>query len=514
MRTFFRSCTLVQSCVLVATLNLGACRSDLATTPQTGTPTITPSGTLAATVAALQCHATVASGAVTCGGVSTALGGSLSNLTVGGQGTHLTLTSSNVSYAGTTYQFDVTVRNLMAQPIGTTDGSSADASGIRVVLASAPTVTIGTGSITAQNADGTGAFTAPNQSYWQYTGNLATNTTSASKTWRLTVPNTVTSFTFTVFVQAAIPNETGILRWTAPTSGTLQNLRSVSCASATACVAVGEGGVVLTTTNGGASWTKQNGAPSDTRGVSCASETACVAVGSIGTIATTENGGISWTTRTSGTTSTLFGVSCPSAMVCVAVGNTATPLTSVDGGTSWTPQSSGTGFTLSNVSCSSVSACVAVGFNVRKTDNGGTSWTTRPQGPSQSSKFNAISCWNESPCVAVGNYGAIGKIRTDAFSWSLGYISGTTTDLTTDGSSWSLVTSSGTTADLTSVACGSTTACVAVGSDGLILSSADGGETWNTRTTVTANILRAVSCPSATVCVAVGDGGTIRVSSR
>ena len=312
--------------------SLGACRSELATAPPGTAPVVPampispaiPVTSAAAVAVARQCQATVATGAVTCGGIPTAFGGGLSKLTVGGQGTHLTLTSSNVSYTGTIFQFDVTVHNLMAQPLGTTDGVSADASGIRVVLASAPRVTAGTGSITAANADGTGTFTAPNQSYWQYPGNLATNTTSASKTWQLTVPATVTSFTFTVFVQAAIPHETGIVRWTAPLSSG-ESVRGVSCASATVCVAVGDAGTIRTTADGGTTWTaRTSGTPNALRGVSCASATACVAVGASGTILASSDGGSSWTRQTSGTGNILRRVSCPSATACVAVGNAGT----------------------------------------------------------------------------------------------------------------------------------------------------------------------------------------------
>jgi len=52
----------------------------------------------------------------------------------------------------------------------------------------------------------------------------------------------------------------------------------------------------------------------------------CVAVGAAGTILTSADGGFSWTMRASGTGADLVGVSCPSAHTCVAVGNTGTPV--------------------------------------------------------------------------------------------------------------------------------------------------------------------------------------------
>ncbi len=44
--------------------------------------------------------------------------------------------------------------------------------------------------------------------------------------------------------------------WVAQTSGTSSMLFGIACPTATACDAAGDSGTFLTTTNGGASWTK------------------------------------------------------------------------------------------------------------------------------------------------------------------------------------------------------------------------------------------------------------------
>jgi photosystem II stability/assembly factor-like uncharacterized protein len=480
----------------LTTLLLGACRSELATAPQADTPSTPAISALAAPVTALQCQATVASGAVTCGGIASALGGGLSNLTVGGQGNYLQLTSSNVSYTpGTSiFQFDVTVRNLMGQPLGTTDGSTADPNGIRVFLASAPTVTAGTGSITAANADGTGTFTAPNQSYWQYAGNLAPNTTSASKTWQLTMPATVTTFTFTVFVQAAIPNETGFLRWTPQTSNTTNQLYAFACRSTTVCVAVGSNGTIRTTANGGTLWTTRSSPMAGyLLGVACPSATVCMAVGGGGTIVTSTDGGTTWATATSGGDQ-LWGVSCPSATACVAVGEGGKIVTTANGGTSWTARTSGTGNGLMDVSCPSATACVAVGGDgtILTSADGGTSWTTQNSGTT--SGFNGVSCASTSFCVAVA-YDA--TILTS----------------TNGGTLWIQQTND-TPFELWRVSCKSTTVCVAVGGTGTILTTANGGTSWIPQTSGTTETLIGVSCPLVTICVMGGNNGTIIRGSR
>jgi hypothetical protein len=133
---------------------------------------------------------------------------------VGGQGSYVQLTSSNVAYDGGThvFSFDVNVQNLIPQPMGTTDGTTPDANGVRVIFASGPDVNSGSGSATVRSPDGTGTFTATNQPYFAYTGALlggdgilTQNETSADKGWTLNVDPTVGTFTFTLYVVAEVP---------------------------------------------------------------------------------------------------------------------------------------------------------------------------------------------------------------------------------------------------------------------------------------------------------------------
>jgi len=144
-------------------------------------------------------------GGVTCkaAGGST---GNASGVLIGGQGTFLRLTSSNVSYdAGTEiFSFDVTVQNLMNEAIGTPDGTVPDPEGIQVFFNQGPTVTSGTGSISVANADGTGTFTAGNQPYFAYDEILSKDEVSGAKTWQLSMPSTVGTFSFQLFVETDV----------------------------------------------------------------------------------------------------------------------------------------------------------------------------------------------------------------------------------------------------------------------------------------------------------------------
>ncbi|HET7234345.1 MAG TPA: Ig-like domain-containing protein [Longimicrobium sp.] len=134
---------------------------------------------------------------------SPAHGGARGDLTLGGQGTYVRLASAAPSYAGGSLTFFVTVQNLLGQAIGTVDGSTVAPTGVRVFFASAPVVTQGTGTVTVVG-DGTAAFTAGAQPYYQYAQIVAPGATSAPRKWRLDFPATVTTFTFTLYVSAPV----------------------------------------------------------------------------------------------------------------------------------------------------------------------------------------------------------------------------------------------------------------------------------------------------------------------
>jgi Ice-binding-like len=96
------------------------------------------------------------------------------------------------------------VENLLSQDIGTSDGSTADSAGTRVFFASCCNTSGGTGLVTLINADGIGTFVGTEESYFQYTGLLAPDSTTISRPWQFSMPTGVTQFEFTVDVEAVI----------------------------------------------------------------------------------------------------------------------------------------------------------------------------------------------------------------------------------------------------------------------------------------------------------------------
>ncbi|HEX6748267.1 MAG TPA: Ig-like domain-containing protein [Longimicrobium sp.] len=174
-------------------------------TPVAGEPPSGPSP--APAVAQLRCDVDVRGGTMTCGGPAPAA--SRGDLLLGGQDFFVKLRSTNVAFSAPTLSADVSLQNLLAQPMGTTDGTTPAPAGVRIFFAAQPATTGGTGSVTVQNADGTDIFTASGQPYFAYPGILAPGATSAAKTWQFHLDPGVTFFTFVVYVSAPLPRENG-----------------------------------------------------------------------------------------------------------------------------------------------------------------------------------------------------------------------------------------------------------------------------------------------------------------
>ena len=232
--------------------------------------------------------------------------------------------------------------------------------------------------------------------------------------------------------------------------------------------------------------TQSSGTTSWLKGVGCASASACMAVGDNGTIVATSNGS-TWTAQSSGTTALLYSVACPSTSACVAVGTSGVILATSNGGSTWTAQSSGTTQYFYGVSCPSTGICTAVGGNgaIRATSNGGSTWTAQSSGTTQF--LRAVACPSTGICTAVGDSGTI---------------------VSTTGSSWTSRTS-GTTAALKAISCPSTSACTAAGTSGAILASTDGGNTWSAQSSGVTFTLRGLAMLSASTGFSVGDSSSL-----
>ena len=329
---------------------------------------------------------------------------------------------------------------------------------------------------------------------------------------------------------------------TSPNQG--NDLRGVSCATSTNCVAVGSYnngsvGQTLVETWDGSTWSivaSPNTSSTQLNllaAVSCTSSTHCVAVGSYfndttdQTLIETWNGS-NWSIASSPNASSpngndLYGVSCPSSTDCVAVGfyhgTTDQALVETWSGSTWTiaptPTLSPAGDNyLRDVSCTSTTSCVAVGSHHDGTNDqtlveiwDGANWSqsaSPSSSPTEDNYLYGLACTSSTDCVAVGDYSNGPNLRTLVETWN--------------GSTWSIVSSPNTSptqdSSLADVSCASTTDCLSVGSFSLGIPTQSLVEAWNGSTwsitpspnvsIPTHNALYGVSCTSATFCMAAG----------
>jgi hypothetical protein len=157
-----------------------------------------------------ECTARVRARTVECQRVAPS-GDLRASLIVGGQNILVKLASADVVYVDSAdlLTTNVTLQNLMPQPIGVAADSSSVPEGSYVFFHSGPVVTDGTGEVHVANPDTVGTFTASGQPAFHYPGVLQPYQVSAPRSWAFSVPGTVETFVFTVFVQVTLPNETG-----------------------------------------------------------------------------------------------------------------------------------------------------------------------------------------------------------------------------------------------------------------------------------------------------------------
>jgi photosystem II stability/assembly factor-like uncharacterized protein len=194
--------------------------------------------------------------------------------------------------------------------------------------------------------------------------------------------------------------------WTPHPQGSTQTLYAIDAVDASTAWAVGEAGTILKTTDGGATWTPQaSGTGAALNGISAVSTTTAWAVGAGGVILKSEDGS-TWTPQNSRVTAALYGISAIDAYNCWAVGEGGTILKTSDGGLTWTPQGT---TTVTSVATTGADA----GANAA-------SETAALPAVSRVTTFTlrAVVAANPSVCWAVGEGGAV-KTVDGGLTWTL-----------------------------------------------------------------------------------------------
>lgn len=203
---------------------------------------------------------------------------------------------------------------------------------------------------------------------------------------------------------------------------TTRHLRAIGRAGNTGW-AVGDGGSVLRTNNGGTDWVAQNaGSVQTLRAVAVFDAQHAWAVGDGGLVLRTVDGGANWTRHASGV-ERLYGVAFASAQNGLAVGAGGAILRSTDGGAGWARVASGTGATLRAVYLAGANAwAVGDGGTVLRSSDGGASWSAATSG---SATLRAVRFRDAGDIGwATGDGGTLLRSGNGGASWSAQPVAG------------------------------------------------------------------------------------------
>ena len=193
--------------------------------------------------------------------------------------------------------------------------------------------------------------------------------------------------------------------WSVVSPKTLPPMLGISCPTSTFCIATGQKGTILTTSNAGLTWTQRpSGTHYNLNASTCATSNDCIAVGALGAgiILTSADHGATWTTRWTESSSSVNAVTCTSNRHCIAVGYPGLVLTTSNGGSTWTSRSnplSSYPQSFSDVACPTRWDCIAVGFDIITSGNGGVTWTERSK-----SGGAGIACRTSTDCLVSGEH--------------------------------------------------------------------------------------------------------------
>jgi len=148
--------------------------------------------------AALDCRVNVQSGSLSCVSHAPEFSGGASGVIVGGQGENIYLEAISTSVDGQNFTAEVVVKNLLNQTLGTRDGQTPHADGVRAFFTYQ-----GIGA--EVDPDGIGVFNRSEQPYFLYDQMIGPGQTSLPKTWRWVLEPGTTEFEFRVYVAGKVP---------------------------------------------------------------------------------------------------------------------------------------------------------------------------------------------------------------------------------------------------------------------------------------------------------------------
>jgi photosystem II stability/assembly factor-like uncharacterized protein len=270
--------------------------------------------------------------------------------------------------------------------------------------------------------------------------------------------------------------------------------------------ACGRWGTVLHTSDNGKTWTRQDtGIGYTLASIHFADARNGWAVGDEGTIIHTADGGKTWAKQKSPFPYFLMGVYFANAQKGWIVTERTTILHTEDGGKTWVKQFSDLDYVLKSISFCDERNGWAVGEYgfIYHTNDGGTTWKQ------QAGEFGISE---ESGELVAGNYLFSVHAMSPQAAWAVG-IDGYVTRTSDGGKTWTKVSVPVPKVHLYAVAAKS--GAVAIGGDGIFLWSSDGGITWKNPSftpSIRYGWIYGVALPGPGKLVAVGWEGAVYVA--
>lgn len=197
----------------------------------------------------------------------------------------------------------------------------------------------------------------------------------------------------------------GGMAWTAQTSGVTSTLQAIYAVNSMTAWAVGLNGVIRKTTDGGTNWGMQtSGTAADLTAIYASDSMNAWVAGKAGTIRSTTDGGTNWGMQTSNTSEDLWSITGTNSTLLWAAGAGGAIVHTTNGGMAWSAQVSNTTTVLRGLYAADLQNVWAAGYGgvVVRTTNSGGAWTSQPT--NTTSDFNAM--WGSGPnnIVALGDY--------------------------------------------------------------------------------------------------------------
>lgn len=296
-------------------------------------------------------------------------------------------------------------------------------------------------------------------------------------------------------------------QWFALATNTTENLQDIYFINSSTGVAVGNNGKIIRTTDAGLTWQSiTSGTGNSLFSLKFPDNITGYTGGYTGTVLRTLNSGASWSPRTG----------CGINISCISFLNTSTGITAgggslmcftTDGGQSWNPRYT-PGYIVMSISFINLTTLIACavdmpGAKIFKSTNNGNNWsevmTLNNSGLNQTYSLSYIYFKNAVTGFCTGSHTFNGPVWGDIYR------------TTNAGNNWSAAGSIGpaTGSALFGISFGDSLSGTAVGNNGVIMRSTNGGANWFVQAGASTNTLKAVHMLNSLTGYICGNNGLI-----